>query len=84
MFTIKAIVWLFPVIFMLRDFEEVIFVVAWKKRFKIQIQTTKMKKAPFSDLEDTASFSIGIAIEFIIISALSLFAYPTPINIYCS
>ena len=40
----------------------------------MQIQTTKMKRAPFSDLEDTASFSIGIAIEFIIISALSLFA----------
>lgn len=35
----------------------------------MHIQTTKMKKVPFYDLGDEASFSIGIAIEFIIISA---------------
>lgn len=72
--TIKTIVWLFPVIFMLHDFEEVIFIEAWKKKNKRQMQTAKMKKVPFADFNNTASFSIGVAIEFLIISALSLFA----------
>ncbi len=71
---IKTIVWLFPIIFMLHDFEEVIFVEVWKKKYKKQMKNTKMKKVPFADLGSTASFSIGIAIEFLIISALSLFA----------
>lgn len=74
MFSIKTIVWLFPIIFMLHDFEEIFFVEAWKKRYKMQLQSTKMKKAPFSDLKDTASFSIAVAIEFLIISALSFFS----------
>ena len=72
--TINTIVWLFPVIFMLHDFEEIIFVEAWKRKYKRKIQTTKMKKIPFADLGITPSFSIGVLIEFFIISALSLSA----------
>lgn len=72
--TINTIVWLFPVIFMLHDFEEIIFVEAWKRKYKRKIQTTKMKKIPFADLGSTPSFSIGVLIEFFIISALSLSA----------
>ena len=36
--TINTIVWLFPVIFMLHDFEEIIFVEAWKRKYKRKIQ----------------------------------------------
>ncbi len=72
--TLKTIVWLFPIIFMLHDFEEIILVEAWKKKYKKELQNTTMKKVPFSDFRSAASFSIGVVIEFLIFSALPLFA----------
>ena len=72
LFTINAIVWLFQVLFMLHDFEEIIVVEAWKNRYQAQRIAAKMKKPPFEDLRSTASFSIAVAIEFIVICAISL------------
>lgn len=39
--TINTIVWLFPVIFMLHDFEEIIFVEAWKRKYKKKYKQQK-------------------------------------------
>ncbi len=72
LFTINAMIWLFPVLFMLHDFEEIIVVEAWKNRYQAQRTATKMKKPPFEDLKSTASFSIAVAIEFIVICGVSL------------
>jgi len=57
---------------MVHDFEEIIIVEAWKKRYANQLKI--LKKAPFSDLKSTPSFSIGVAIEFIVISLVTLFS----------
>ena len=74
--SIKTIVWLFPVIFMLHDFEEIFFIEAWRKRYanQLQLAISKKKKVPYADIKDTPSFSIAVAIEFLIISLLSLFS----------
>jgi hypothetical protein len=69
--TLYAIVWLFPVIFMIHDFEEIIFTGAWKKRYKKACEELKMKKVPFTDFVSTSSFSIAVAEEFIIFSVVA-------------
>jgi hypothetical protein len=69
--TLYAIVWLFPVIFMIHDFEEIIFIGAWRKRYKKAITESKMKKIPFADFVSTSSFSIAVAEEFIIFSVVA-------------
>lgn len=74
MFPINVIIWLFPILFMLHDFEEIIVVEAWKNRYYAQRINTKIKKPPFEDLKSTASFSIAVGIEFIVICAVSLFS----------
>ena len=70
----ELIVWLFPVIFMLHDFEEIIFVKVWRERYQQERSLSKMKKKPFDHFQSTASFSIGVEIIFIILSAVSLFS----------
>ncbi|WP_434296020.1 HXXEE domain-containing protein [Clostridium sporogenes] len=69
--TLYAIVWLFPIIFMIHDFEEIIFTGTWKKRYKKACKESKMKKVPFSDFVSTSSFSCAVAEEFIIFSMVT-------------
>ncbi|WP_281418912.1 HXXEE domain-containing protein [Clostridium lacusfryxellense] len=69
-----AIVWLFPILFMIHDFEEIIFISAWREKYKHYIDTCMMKKVPFADFKSTASFSIGVEIIFLIISFSALFS----------
>ena len=70
----NTIVWLFPIIFMIHDFEEIIFISAWRKKYKDYIKTCTMKKIPFADFKSTASFSIGVEIIFLILSLSALFS----------
>lgn len=72
--SMNVIVWLFPIIFMIHDFEEIIFISAWRKKYKHYIDTCTMKKKPFEDFKSTASFSIGVEILFLIFSFAALFA----------
>jgi hypothetical protein len=65
-------VWLLPVIFMMHDFEEIFLIEAWKNRFAEQLKAAK--NPPFAEMHDTASFSIGIALEFVFLSVVTLFA----------
>lgn len=69
---ITTIVWLFPILFMIHDFEEIIFVKAWREKYKHYLDTCTMKKKPFADFESTASFSIEVEILFLIFSFISL------------
>ncbi|MDR1794792.1 MAG: HXXEE domain-containing protein [Erysipelotrichaceae bacterium] len=70
--TMQAIAWLLPVIFMIHDFEEIFLIEAWKTRFASKLKT--MKNPPYAEMHDTASFSIAIAIEFVLLSLLALFS----------
>lgn len=67
-----AMVWLFPVIFMIHDFEEIIMIEAWKKKNEKYI---KEKNIPYSFEVSTASFSAAVLGIFILFSVLSGFSY---------
>ncbi|WP_271294929.1 HXXEE domain-containing protein [Weissella confusa] len=68
MTALTIMIWLLPIIFMIHDFEEIIFVEAWKRKNNRKI-TRLGKNAPFNDLGSTPSFSIGVLLEFIVFSA---------------
>ena len=65
-------IWTFPVIFMLHDFEEIIMINAWKQKRKKYIESLKTGHVPFDFNASTASFSIAVAEEFLIISIITL------------
>ena len=63
-------IWLFPILFMLHDFEEILIVNAWQRKNKQYIEGRKGKYIPFNFKGSTAAFSVGIAEEFVIISVV--------------
>lgn len=71
----SMIIWLFPILFMIHDFEEIIFIRAWQEKNKKDIQSKMNKKLPFEFEASTAAFSIAVAEEFIIISAVTIISY---------
>jgi hypothetical protein len=71
---INAIVWLLPIIFMIHDFEEIIFIKAWRKRYARVLAKFTMKKIPYEDFRSPDEFSIGVEVLFVILSVISLFS----------
>lgn len=71
------IIWFLPVLFMIHEFEEIIMINIWQKRNKQYIDHMKNqgKKAPFDFKGSTASFSIGILEEFLIIFVITILSY---------
>lgn len=65
-------VWIFPVLFMLHDFEEIIMINAWQQRNKKYIKNLEHKHIPFDCNASTAAFSIAVAEEFLILSVITL------------
>lgn len=59
----NAIAWLFPIIFMIHDFEEIVMINAWQQKNKQYIQNMKDKYIPFKFKGSTASISFWVAIE---------------------
>jgi hypothetical protein len=65
---------------MLHDFEEIILIMPWKKRHNLSIKSEKSPekagflatKIPYNDIVSTASSSIGVYIEFAILSVVAL------------
>ncbi|WP_160687649.1 HXXEE domain-containing protein [Clostridium sp. C2-6-12] len=76
--TMNSIVWIFPIIFMLHDFEEIIMAEAWGKRYKKAIDTTWPNHQPFAlnyvNYCKTPTFSIGVEIIFLFFLLISLFS----------
>lgn len=76
--TMQFIVWMFPVIFMLHDFEEIIMAEIWGKRYKNKIDSVWPKRQPFG-LDyiqhcHTPTFSIGVEVEFLLFTLISFFS----------
>lgn len=69
------IIWLFPILFMIHDFEEIIIIKAWQRKNKEYIENKLEKYVPFNFRASTASFSIGVAEEFVIISIVTIISY---------
>lgn len=77
----QAIIWLFPILFMFHDFEEIIFVQAWIRKNKSFLynkfpRLTKKLSSHFDNIT-TAAFALGVAEEFILISIITVTAYIT-------
>lgn len=78
---IKVMVWLFPILFIFHDFEEIIFMQPWiskNRRYLCERFPTLSKKLlPHFDNITTSSFAFGVAEEFILISIITVVSYMT-------
>lgn len=76
--SIETLIWLFPITFMLHDFEEIIFVEAWfKKNYqKVLPRIPKEMKSTFEELASATSarFSIPVFLQFIVYLVASFIA----------
>ena len=75
------IIWLFPILFMFHDFEEIIFMRAWINKNKSDLcerfPVLSKKLLPHFDNITTSSFALGVAEEFILISVITIVTYMT-------
>ncbi|GAA0180942.1 HXXEE domain-containing protein [Clostridium sediminicola] len=78
---IKIMVWLFPILFIFHDFEELIFMQLWisKNRLYLCEKFPKVSKKllPHFDNITTSSFAFGVAEEFILISIITVVSFIT-------
>ena len=78
---IQIIIWLFPILFIFHDFEEIIFMRAWisKNRSYLSNKFPRLSKKllPHFDNITTSSFALGVAEEFILISIITIISYVT-------
>lgn len=62
-------VWMLPILFILHDFEEMIFVPLWKKRHHQKLMT--FKKPFFGSVTQGSAFAVGVLEEFVILLLIS-------------
>ena len=78
MTNLTTIIWLFPILFMIHDFEEIILLKPWTIRNSDYFQNNfpKFYKKFFNHLKilSAESFALGVAEEFVIIVLVVLFA----------
>lgn len=76
---IHTIIWLFPILFIFHDFEEIIFMQVWisKNRDYLcdRFPTLSKKLLPHFDNITSSSFAFGVAEEFILISIITVVSY---------
>lgn len=78
---IEVFLWLFPMIFIFHDFEEIIFMQAWIHKNKgylcDRFPTLSKKVIPHFEGITTSSFALGVAEEFILISTITIISLMT-------
>ncbi|WMI80252.1 HXXEE domain-containing protein [Anaerotignum sp. MB30-C6] len=78
---IKEMVWLFPILFIFHDFEEIIFMQPWLRRNRSYLckrfPTLSKRLLVHFDHITTSSFAFGVAEEFILISIITIVSYMT-------
>ena len=76
MMDFKIIVWLLPIVFMIHDFEEIIFFKSWIARNKDYLwdKFPKLSKRLFVRLENFSvpAFSLAVAEEFVLLSIVTV------------
>ncbi|BCN31022.1 HXXEE domain-containing protein [Anaeromicropila herbilytica] len=81
MYNMQIMIWLFPILFIFHDFEEIIFMKVWirKNREYLSERFPSLSKRllPHFDRITTASFALGVAEEYIIISVITVVSYMT-------
>ncbi|MFJ8261047.1 HXXEE domain-containing protein [Rummeliibacillus sp. NPDC094406] len=77
----QVIIWLFPILFMFHDFEEIIFMRAWinknRSYMSERFPTLSKKLLPHFEHMTTSAFALGVAEEFILISTITVISYMT-------
>lgn len=72
------IVWLLPIIFMIHDFEEIIFFKGWliKNKAYLSGRFPRLSKRLFSRFENLSvqAFSLAVAEEFVLLSIITIFS----------
>ena len=68
-------VWMLPILFILHDFEEIIFMPLWKTRHHQKLET--FKKPFFGSVTQGSAFAVGVFEEFIILVFISGFCQIT-------
>ena len=75
---LKSLVLMLPLVFMVHDFEEIIFFKKWLKNNKdnliLRFPKIAKKLLPHFENISTASFSLAVAEEFILLSTISIYA----------
>lgn len=75
MIDFKTIVWLLPIVFMLHDFEEIIFFKSWitKNKENLSKKFPKLSKRFFARFENLSvqGFTLAVAEEFILLSVIT-------------
>lgn len=69
--TTSVFLWLFPSLFMVHEFEEIILVGAWKKRNIAYFSTRNSKLTPYWAFVSTSSFSCGVAEEWLLLLVMT-------------
>jgi len=70
------IIWLFPIIFMIHDFEEIVFLKLYQRKNEEYINSLRGKTyVPFNFEGTLEVFSIGVAVEFISFSLISILSF---------
>ncbi|AQS05117.1 HXXEE domain-containing protein [Clostridium beijerinckii] len=81
MSNMQAIIWFFPIVFIIHDFEEIIFIQSWinKNRYYLSEKFPKLSKNLFPHFDNitAASFAFGVAEEFILIIIITIISYKT-------
>lgn len=67
-----SIIWLLPIIFMLHDFEEIIFMEWWGEKNKLELIEKYPRIAKVYTRLSTAAFALAVSEEFIIIILITL------------
>ena len=62
-------VWMLPILFILHDFEEIIFMPLWKTRHHQKLET--FRKPFFGSVTQGSAFAVGVFEEFIILVFIS-------------
>jgi len=75
--SMESLVWLLPVMFLLHDFEEIILVGVWKQKYRKILNRLSTKKQPYNHFRNTDSFSMAIAVLFLITVVIGLFSIIT-------
>jgi len=76
--SITILIWLLPIVFMIHDFEEIIFFKSWinKNRNYLYENFPKItnKLLPRYDKLSTAGFALAVAEEFVLLSLITVFS----------
>lgn len=75
-----SMVWLFPILFMIHDFEEIIFIKPFLQRHDGYLQTKRaFNVKPLLNLKSmsTETFALGVAEEFILVSLVTILSAET-------